>query len=56
MAKKEIKALYKIKYDCKNSKRYETADDNFPIRDVYVKRPWSNHVDEFELTLIVVEQ
>lgn len=51
MPDKTIKAVYKVKYDCKGSRRYSTEDENFPIKDVYVTRPWSSKVDEFELTI-----
>ena len=50
-----IRATYKIKYDCKGSRRYGCTDDDFPINDVYVKRPWSNEVKEFELVIVPKE-
>ena len=53
MPDKTIKAVYKLKYDCKGSRRYSTENEDFPIKDVYVLRPWSNKVDEFELMIKV---
>ena len=50
---KKIEATYKLKYDCKGSRRYETQNDEFPIKDVYVLRPWSNNVEEFTLSINV---
>lgn len=51
MPDKTIKATYQLKYDCKGSRRYATEGEDFPIKDVYVLRPWCNEVKEFELTI-----
>lgn len=48
---KTIKAAYVLKYDCKGSRRYATENEDFPIKDVYVLRPWCNEVKAFELTI-----
>ena len=48
---KTIKAVYVLKYDCKGSRRYATENEDFPIKDVYVSRPWCNEVKTFELTI-----
>lgn len=47
----EIKATFRLKYDCKNSRRYECVEDDFVLNDVYILRPWSNHVVKFEITI-----
>ena len=46
-------ATFKLKYDCKGSRRYATTDEDFPIQDIYLKRPFSNDLDELEVTLTV---
>lgn len=51
MADRVIKAVYRVKYDCKGSRRYSTEDEDFPIKDVYALRPWSSKVNEFELMI-----
>lgn len=51
MAEKKRSALYVIKKECKGSRRFETKDEHFPIRDVYVERPWCDDVQEFELEI-----
>lgn len=50
---KTITATYKLKYDCKGSRRFATEDEDFPIKDVYILRPWSNEVKELEITIKV---
>ena len=50
---KEVTATFKLKYDCKGSRRYNTTDEDFPIQDIYLKRPFSNGVEELEMTLTV---
>lgn len=55
MPKKTLTAEYILKYDCKNSRRYTTSDENFPIKDVYVQRPWSNDIEKFELEIVVAK-
>jgi len=50
----KMEATYVLKYDCKHSKRYETKDEDFPIKDVYVLKPWSNEVKSFTLTIEAV--
>ena len=47
------KSLFLVKYDCKHSRRYVAGDKDFPVQDVYVKRPWSNNVEEFEMEISV---
>lgn len=53
VADKSITAVYKVKYDCKGSVRFTTDNENFPISDVYVLRPFSTDVKELTLTLTV---
>ena len=55
MPEKRISAEYTPKYDCKSSRRYTTKDEDFPIQDVYVKRPWCNNIEKFELEITVEE-
>jgi hypothetical protein len=50
---KEVTAAFRIKYDCKGSRRYTTDNEDFPIQDVYIKRPFSTEVEELEITLKV---
>jgi len=47
----KMEATYVLKYDCKHSKRYMTEDEDFPIKDVYVLKPWSDEVKSFVLTI-----
>ena len=47
----KLKATFKLFKDCKNSRRFKTEDDKFPIQDVYVMRPWSDSKLEFTLCI-----
>lgn len=48
----KMEATYVLKYDCKHSKRYYTKEDtDFPIKDVYVLKPWCDKVEKFTLTI-----
>ena len=49
----KVTALFKVKYDCKGSRRYGTDDEEFPIGDIYVKRPFANDQEELEITILV---
>lgn len=44
-------ATFKLFKDCIGSRRYRTTDENFPIRDIYVQRPYAN--SKLELTLTI---
>lgn len=46
-----MKALFTLKYDCKHSRRYETDDEKFPIKDVYVQRPFCDGKDKIEIEI-----
>ena len=47
----KMEATYVLKYDCKHSKRYMTENQDFPIKDVYVLKPWCDEVESFVLTI-----
>ena len=51
-----MKAIFKIeatpaKAEKKHSRRYFCTDENFPIRTLYVMRPFSNKKDELEIEI-----
>jgi len=49
-------ATFRWKYDCKGSRRFECTDDDFPLRDVYLKRPYADKVQEFEMEITPIEK
>lgn len=46
-------ATFKLFKECGGSRRFRTTDEDFPIRDIYVKRPYAN--TKLELTLTIEE-
>ena len=48
---KAIKEKFELAYDCKHSRRYNPKDKDFVVGSIYVKRPWCDGVNEFELTI-----
>jgi hypothetical protein len=50
---KEVTATFKLKYDCKGSRGFTTADEDFPIQDIYLKRPFSDHVESVGVSIKV---
>ena len=46
-----MKATFEKAYDCKHSTRFKTKDEDFPIKDVYVKKPYSNGKEKIEIEI-----
>lgn len=52
----EIKLRFKVKKECKHSRRYECQDENSPITDIYVGREFANDKDEFVMIITEVKK
>jgi len=46
-----LKATFKIYQEKKHSRRFRTENEGFPVRDIYLKREFSDLFDEVEMTL-----
>ena len=46
-----MKATFKLLKDCKHSRRFQCADKDFPVKDIYVARPWADRRNEFVLEI-----
>ncbi len=46
-----MESKFKLYQEKKNSRRFRAQDDDFPIRDVYVMKPWSKERNSFVMEL-----
>jgi len=46
-----MKAIFKIDAEKKHSRRYETTDEKFPIKTIYVHRSFADGKDKLTLTI-----
>lgn len=46
-----MKAIFKIYQEKKGSRRFRCEDEDFPLGDIYLKKPWSLGKDKVVLTL-----
>ena len=49
-------ALFQVDKECKHSRRYITADKEFPIQSVYVHRSLADRSDLLRVTVEEVEE
>ncbi len=47
----QVTTVMALKKECKHSIVFETDDDDFPIRSVYVARGFAEGLDEISLTI-----
>lgn len=51
MTKKTEIINFVIDKECKHSRRYLAPDKNAVIKTVYIKKPFADGVDKFEITI-----
>ncbi len=48
-------ATFVVDKECKHSRRYNTTDETFPIKSIYVDREYANKKDKLTITITQTE-